>query len=153
MVASYEMVRRNFFPFRNDLFANFGAVSASGMEFAAFRRIYRAGDIAFKNLKIFMAFIFGGRNCVKKSFGIRMNRVIEDFLRICKLYHITEIHNTDSVGNIFNNRKVMGTIWMLQQNSIRKRQRLQLQICSNGKEKRRQGSKERCSAPLFSEMG
>ena len=48
------MVRRNFFPFRNDLFANFGAVSASGVEFAAFRRIYRAGDIAFEDLKVFV---------------------------------------------------------------------------------------------------
>ena len=31
-----------------------------------------------------------------------------ELIRVRKLYHVSQIHNTDSVGNMINYRKVMG---------------------------------------------
>ena len=100
------MVRRNLFPLRHNLTANFRAIVTSCVEFAALRRVDRTGNIAFQNMKLAVA-LANGRNSGNECLRIRMHRMVKDFLRRRKLNHIAQIHDADSVGNILYNRKVM----------------------------------------------
>ena len=91
------------------LFADFHAFGASGVERTAFRRIHSARYVAVKNK-------FGGvllvksksRNRSKERFGIGMEGVVEKVFGICNFAKISEIHNKDSVTEMFYNTEVMG---------------------------------------------
>ena len=43
----------------------------------------------------------------EKRLGIGMEGILEEFIGICQLYHLAEVHNTDTIGEVLNNRQVM----------------------------------------------
>ena len=36
-----------------------------------------------------------------------MHRILEELIGVCKLYHLTEVHNADSIGEVLNYREVV----------------------------------------------
>ena len=77
-VAGDEVTRRHFLPLRHGMLADFRAVRAARVEFAALRRVDRAGDIALEHRKV--ALLLRRRDGFEQSLGIRMHRVVEDLL-------------------------------------------------------------------------
>ena len=49
----------------------------------------------------------GQRNCGEKGLGVGMQRMIEQLIGICKLYHLAVVHNADTVGEVLNDAQVM----------------------------------------------
>ena len=75
-MAGDEMVRPDLFPRRDDLRADLCAVLAARVEFAALRRVDRAGDIAFEDGELLRADGIRGRDRVEQCLGVRMDGVI-----------------------------------------------------------------------------
>ena len=91
------------------LFADFHTFGASGVERTAFRRIHCAGNVAFKNEFGRMFLVKGkSRNRSKQRFGIGVEGVMEKNFGICDFAKVSEIHNKDSVAEMFYNTKVVG---------------------------------------------
>ena len=107
MVAGDEVARRHFLPFRHGVLADFGAVRAARVEFAALRRVDRAGDIAFQNPQLAVLLHVRGRNRGHQRLGVRVQRVIKQLLRVRQFDHVAQIHDADSVGNVLDNGKIV----------------------------------------------
>ena len=84
------------------------AVGTAGVELTALRRICRGRDRAFQHDTVHFRFRIRDRNCREQGFRVRMQRITENIFCRSVLYQITQIHNTDSIRNIFDYRQVMG---------------------------------------------
>ena len=107
MVAGDEMVRPDLFPRRDDLRADLCAVLAARVEFAALRRVDRAGDIAFEDGELLRADGIRRRDGVEQGLGVRMDRVVEDLVGLRQLDHVAEVHDADAVGDVLDDGQVV----------------------------------------------
>ena len=105
MVARHKVTGPYFLEIRYGMFAYLRAVTAAGVELAALRRIHGARNIAFKYYEL-MLFV-RRRDSVKQSLSIRMQRMVENFLRFRKLNHCAKVHNADSVADVFDDAEVV----------------------------------------------
>ncbi len=78
------------------------------MEFTALGRICRAGKLALKDHRLGLAVGICNRNRREECLGVRMLRILADFLCISHFYDVSKIHNRYFVGDVFYNRKVVG---------------------------------------------
>ena len=77
------------------------------MEFTSLRRIDRTWNVTFQN-NCFLFFVhICRRNCRKQSFCIWMIWMFKQFFCCRKLHHIPQIHNANTVTDIFDNAQVM----------------------------------------------
>lgn len=90
-----------------DLFADLHTAIAAGMEFAALRRIDRAGDIPAQNNAVRMCVRIGHGYGGKERFRIRVHGIIKDILRGGVLDKASQIHDAHIVGNVFDDGKVV----------------------------------------------
>ena len=107
MMAGDEMVRPDLFPRRDDLRADLCAVLAARVEFAALRRVDRAGDIAFEDGELLRADGIRRRDGVEQGLGVRMDRVVEDLVGLRQLDHVAEVHDADAVGDVLDDGQVV----------------------------------------------
>ena len=107
MVAGDEVTRRHFLPLRHGMLADFRAVRAARVEFAALRRVDRAGNIAFQNPQLAVLLHVRGRNRGHQRLGVRVQRMVKQLLRVRQLDHVAQIHHADAVGDVFDNGKVV----------------------------------------------
>ena len=77
------------------------------MELAALRRINRTGNIALQNDQFAVIIHISGRNRAQQSLSIGVQRMVKQLLGFCLLYHVAQIHNTDTIGNITDNGKIV----------------------------------------------
>ena len=91
MVAGDEVTRRHFLPLRHGMLADFRAVRAARMEFAALRRVDRAGNIAFQNPQLAVLLHVRGRNRGHQCLGVRVQRMVKQLLRVRQLDHVAQI--------------------------------------------------------------
>ena len=108
MVTGDEVIRRGFDPFRDLVLADLGAVPAAGMEFTAAWWVHRAGNVSFEDLDLLSGFHIRGRDRVHQRFGVGVERMIEDLLRIRQFNNIAEVHDADAVGDVLYNGHIMG---------------------------------------------
>ena len=48
------------------------------------------------------------RNCRQQCLGIRMHRILEEYIGWCFFYHLSQVHNRNVVGEIFYDRQIVG---------------------------------------------
>ena len=106
-MARDEVIRANLLHFGRDLRADIRAVLAARVEFASLRRVHRGRDIAFQNHEFAVAVHVGGRDRGKQGFGVRVQRMVEELLRIGELHQIAEVHDADPVGDVLHDGEVM----------------------------------------------
>ena len=106
-MAGDKMPRFVFLIDGRDVLAYLHRLGATGMEFTAQRRVCRRGNIPFENdalaLFVRVGIGHGGKQCV----GIRVHGMIEDFILIAEFDHRTQIHDADTVGNVFHDRQIV----------------------------------------------
>ena len=85
-------------------------IAAAGTERTSGRHMKRTRDIAFQNDPMTMSCCLRirDRNGRQKRQGVRMDRMIHQFIRICNLHHPYQIHDCDPVRNMLNDQKVVG---------------------------------------------
>lgn len=74
----------------------FCKVFTSGVEPAASWRIDRGRDVAFQKASLLFLFGVWDRHCVKKGFGVRVERICEEFFAWSKLDYFAKIHDRHS---------------------------------------------------------
>ena len=97
----------HFIPLRRLCFAAFHTFWTSGMEFAACRRLVGGWDASLKQNSFSFCRRIRNRNCGKQCLRIRMHRIAVNFLFFSDLHEIAEIHNADTVTDVFHNAQVM----------------------------------------------
>ena len=97
----------HFIPLRCLCFAAFHAFWTSGMEFAACRRLVGGRDTSLQQNSFSFCRRIRNRNCRKQCLRIRMHRIAVNFLFFSDFHEITEIHNADTVTDVFHNAQVM----------------------------------------------
>lgn len=109
-MARSEMTWAIFLKYRLFAAAPVGGVGAACMEAASFGRIQRAGNIALKQDPLARAALYRiwQRNRRKKRLGVGVYRVAAELIALGKFDHLTQIHNTDSVGYMPYNAYIMG---------------------------------------------
>ena len=82
----------------------------SGVETASAWRIHRTWHISFQNntLSCPAQLWIRNRNCGKQGLRIWMDRMSVQLIALAQLNKRAKIHNTDSVGNMTDNGKIMG---------------------------------------------
>ena len=80
------------------------------VEITTDRRIGRAGDISLQNNSLPLLFDLWIRDgdCGKQGLGIRVARILIQFLAPGQLYDLAQIHHRDAVGDMAHNREIMG---------------------------------------------
>ena len=108
MVAGNEVIGTDFLEVGLDLGADLGAVLAASMELTALGRLDGAGDIAFQDFGVLVGILIGGGDGVQQSLGVGMEGMCEDLVGIAQLNHVAQVHNADTVGDVLNDRQVVG---------------------------------------------
>ena len=90
---------------RRNLTALIGAVSASGMELTALRRICGAGKLALQGYGIGLLVGVSHGNRREECLSVRMLCVVANFLCSTHLNDVAKVHYRDIVGDVLNNGK------------------------------------------------
>ena len=95
---------------RSYLAALFSGIWTSGVETASAWRIHRTWHVSFQNntLSCPAQLWIRNRNCGKQGLCIWMDRMSVQLIALAQLNKRAKIHNTDSVGNMTDNGKIMG---------------------------------------------
>src|SRR6476661_5703096 len=98
-VARSQMVGAFGLQRRRDLAANRLSAPAAGIEWAARRRVHRAGNVADQNDALALALQIRVRERAsgEQRDGVGMLRVVVDLLSIAKLDDMPQIHHCDAV--------------------------------------------------------
>ena len=80
---------------------------ATGVEFAALRRICGRRNIAGKNYAVHLDVRVGHGHCGEQRFGVRVHRIVKDFVCVAEFHHVAEVHDQNLVGNVLDNRQVV----------------------------------------------
>ena len=94
--------------FRHFFLADFFTFRAAGVEFTAGRGIGWGWYVSFKNDAFDAGSRIRNRNRRKQSLGIWMRRILKKLGFLSRFNHRTEIHDPDTVGNVFHDRKIVG---------------------------------------------
>ena len=84
------------------------AVLAAGMETAAGGNIDGGGNIAFQQDALLLVVNIGHRNGGQQCLGVGMHRLLVQLFCIGDLHDLAQVHNDDSVGDVFNNGHIVG---------------------------------------------
>ena len=90
--------------------ALFGCVTASRPERTAGRHVQRRGNVSFQNDPLPFSCDSGIRDRYrgKQRLGIRMDRIITDFIGRADFHDLSEIHYGDPVRNMPYDQDIMG---------------------------------------------
>ena len=84
-------------------------MGAAGGKAAAGFGIDRAGDLALEKITVFMETLDAGNgNGSEESFGIGMEGVFKNAVRIGNLDTFAQIHDHDASGNVANHGEIVG---------------------------------------------
>ena len=97
-----------FFQLRTDLLANTNTAAAARMEGAAGWRIYRTRYITLQHNPAFFRIEIYYRNSRKQRLGIGVLSMSIQLISISQFNNPPQIHNRDTVSDIFNNTQIMG---------------------------------------------
>ena len=88
--------------------ATFGRINASGMEAAPRWRIDRRWDVAlFDHADIERRIRIRRGTRTQKEFGVGMSGHVVERVGFCNFAEFAEVHDGDSVGNVFDNGKIV----------------------------------------------
>jgi hypothetical protein len=90
------------------LAADLHGMTASRMELATAGRICRRRYAAFQNNALPLGIWIRNGNGAEQCLGIGKQRILENLLFGGILHQISQIHDTDGIGNMFHNGKIMG---------------------------------------------
>lgn len=76
---------------------------ASGVELAALGGICGAGQFAFQNFGVGLVVGVSHRYCREQRLGVGMACVVADISSGAVLNDVTQVHNSDVIGNVLNN--------------------------------------------------
>ena len=107
MMAGNKVIGSQLTEFGCNIFADLRAILASGVELAPLRRFHRTGNVTLQHHQLAVIIDVGGGNGGKQSLGVGMHGMIKQLLRIAQLHHVAEIHNANTVGDVFDNRKIV----------------------------------------------
>lgn len=80
---------------------------AACVELTTGRRICGRGDTAFENDALTLDSWVGNWRGAEQRTGIRVQRIAEDLYLSAVLHQAAQVHHTDMIGDVFNNREVM----------------------------------------------
>ena len=93
---------------RHLVFTKVESVDATRMEPAAGRRRDGGGRVSLKKYPLLLSVGIGNRNGGKQGLRIRMQRFVEECSLIGGFDDFSQIHDADSVGNMFYDREIVG---------------------------------------------
>ncbi len=102
------MIGPDLFPLRLHLLADVGAVLAAGVELTALGWIDGAGDIAFQEDGVLLCVGVGGRDGSQEGDGVGVGGVVKELNGVGQLDEVTQIHDTDAVADMLDDREVVG---------------------------------------------
>lgn len=93
--------------FRCNFFADVHAMIATGMEFATLGRIDGTGNVAAENYAVAVPVRVGNGHSREQRLRVGMHGIIENIHGRRILNKTAEVHNSDLIGDVFDNRKVV----------------------------------------------
>ena len=72
------------------------------MELATFRRVRGRRNIAGEDNAVHLHVRIGHGYCGEQRFRVRVHRIVEDFVGVAQFHHISEVHNQNLIGNVFD---------------------------------------------------
>src|SRR3990172_1544581 len=107
-VAAHEMIWRDFAQLGRLRTANLSRVFAAWVKITTAGRVRRAGDFTRQILDDMPLVRVGNRNSRHQGGSVRMARSLEKLFCRSHFDHLTDIHNTNAMADMFDDAQIMG---------------------------------------------